>query len=613
MALTGGIDRHTGSLRLAGMALRLAAKCAPMALALVTAAQLAIGILPAAAVWFTKQMIDALAGPSPVTALRPACLLALTGFATAAITYADRFLKAQMQREMALAAQARLYSSMERLRGLSELEQPSFQDKLRLAQQAAETTLAQVVTDLLALACGLLGVSAFLAALVSLNATMALLIILAGIPVLVVETRMARRRASVLIGLSPVERREFFYATLLSSLEAAKEVRLFGIAGFLRGRMIADRTHGNMSRRRQEVTELRAQLLLGGLAAVVSGVGLYWAATAVTTGALTIGDLALFIGAVAAVQQTLTSSAMTVARMHHQLLIFASYTSLSFDPDSVAPEAVRPPVPPLQRGIEFRDVWFRYGPDQEWILRGVSLFVPVGQTIALAGRNGSGKSTLVKMLCRFYDPERGAVLWDGVDIRQFDIDSLRSRLTVVFQDFMRYDLSAAENIGVGNIAALQDSEAIAHAATESGIDATLRALPAGYATLLTRLFNQDGTQLSGVPLSGGQWQRVALARALLRSRRDVMILDEPSAGLDPLAEQEVHETVSRIRQGSASILISHRLGALRNADVIAVLDRGQISELGTHDELMDHDGDYAKMFLVQAQGYQPAVHIGGTG
>jgi ATP-binding cassette subfamily B protein len=264
----------------------------------------------------------------------------------------------------------------------------------------------------------------------------------------------------------------------------------------------------------------------------------------------------------------------------------------------------------LERGIELRDVWFRYSDEHSWVLSGVNLFLPAGQAIALVGRNGAGKSTLVKLLCRLYDPTKGAILWDGVDLRDMDVAELRHRIGAVFQDFMHYDLTAAENIALGDVGTLDDRGRITAAARLAGVHEMLEALPSGYDTMLSRTFMSEADKddpETGVVLSGGQWQRLALARAFLRDKRDLLILDEPSSGLDAVAEHEVHTRLREHRAGRTSVLISHRLGAVRGADQIVVLDDGGISEHGTHDELIAASGLYAELFRLQAAGYQENV------
>ncbi len=324
----------------------------------------------------------------------------------------------------------------------------------------------------------------------------------------------------------------------------------------------------------------------------------------------------MFVAAVAGVQGALATLALEVARTHQALLLLDHYLAVTTAGPDLPLAAAPRPLPALSGGIELRDVWFRYSDAHPWILRGVSLRIPHGRSLALVGLNGAGKSTLVKLLCRFYDPTRGAILWDGVDLREVDVTAYRRRLSVVFQDYMHYDMTAAENIALGDLDALHDEQRLRAAAERAGIHQKLADLPHGYRTLLSRIFftrpEGDGAH-SGVMLSGGQWQRLALARAFLREGRDLMILDEPSAGLDAAAEHEVHAALCGHRGDRTGLLISHRLSAVRDADRIVVLKDGRVAEQGSHDALMALDGEYARLFTLQANGYRTDGEPVGAG
>ncbi|MFI0793620.1 ABC transporter ATP-binding protein [Micromonospora rubida] len=344
------------------------------------------------------------------------------------------------------------------------------------------------------------------------------------------------------------------------------------------------------------------------LSATLAGAGLVWAATAALSGRLSIGDVAIFVAAVAGTQGSLAGAVRNLSVIHEALLMFGHYRAVIATPPDLPVPADPRPVPPLRRGIEFRDVWFRYGDDQPWILRGVDLTIGFGTAAALVGENGAGKSTMVKLLCRLYDPTRGRVLWDGVDLREFDPASLRERMSTVFQDYTCYDLSARENIALGDLSAIDDQPRLTAAARRAGAHDAVSRLPKGYDTLLSRMFRDPDADdpKGGVLLSGGQWQRLALARAFLRDQRDLLILDEPSSGLDAEAEYEIHARLRAHRQGQTSLLISHRLGTLRDASQIAVLDGGRITELGDHQELLAAGGTYARLFALQSTGYRDA-------
>ncbi|MBX6722702.1 MAG: ABC transporter ATP-binding protein, partial [Dactylosporangium sp.] len=510
--------------------------------------------------------------------------------------------------------QERLYVAVDRLVGLRPFEDPVFLDRLRLAGQAGGSAPSQVVDGALAVARGAVTAGGFLASLVVLSPVMAAVVVAAAAPALLAERALARRRVAMMWAISPAERREFLYAALLASARAAQEVRLFGIGPLLRGRMLAERRTTNDAQRRMDRRELVSQGGLGLLAAVVAGGGLVYAVLMAAAGTLTVGDVAMFVAAVGGVQSALSTLVSTAAQVRQHLLTFDHFLAVTTArPD--LPVAARPrPLPPLRVGIELRDVWFRYSDSHPWVLRGVSLVIPSGQDIALVGRNGSGKSTLVKLLCRFYDPTRGSILWDGVDLREVDPAALRDRIGAVFQEFVRYDMTAADNIGLGDVARLDDRSALHRAARQAGVHEVLAGLPRGYDTLLSREFYDDpDEQVEGVTLSGGQWQRVALARGLLRTGRDLLILDEPSSGLDAEAEAEIHRRLRTFRTGGTRLLISHRLGAIRDADRIVVLDDGRVVEQGTHAQLMGRGGSYAQLFRLQAAGYQDGPALAARG
>lgn len=560
--------------------------------------------VPVAVAWLTKLVLDRLAGgPGALPdVLGPALALMALGLVAGVQPSVRRFAGNELDRRISLLAQDRLYTAVSRLSGLARFEDPVFIDRLRLATQAGGSTPGQVLNAVFAVAGGLITLAGFLVSLLTISPPMAVVLLLGAVPVLGAELVLARRRAASDWRLGPVERREFLYATLLSSANAAKEIRLFGLAAFLHDRMLRERSVAERERRGLDRSELRIQLVLGLTAALVAGGGLVWAITQAGRGALSVGDVSMFVASVAGVQGGLSGIITEIAVAARRLLLFQHYLAVvGTEPDL---RGTRRELPPLTGGIEFRDVWFRYGPEHPWVLRGVSLVVPYGRGVGLVGGNGSGKSTLVKLLCRFYDPEKGAVLWDGVDLREIDPAVLRARISGVFQDYMQYDMTAGENIGLGDLDRFTDRAAVREAARRAGAEEFVAALPRGYDTLITRVFFDSSDDEEGVFLSGGQGQRVAVARAMLRGDRDVLILDEPSSGLDAEAEHELHTRLKEHRRGRTSLLISHRLGAVRDADVLVVLENGVVAEQGTHDELMAAGGVYARMFTIQASGYR---------
>jgi len=570
------------------------------------------GVIPVAVAWLTKVVLDELVRPDGAW-LTPVVLLAAAGVLAVLLPAVTRYVDEELTRSVGLAARQRLYAAVGRLVGLRRLEDPAFQDRLQLAAETGPTGPAELVASAFGVAQGLLMLAGFLISLALLGPWMLVVVLLAALPTLRAEILLSRHRAAMLTRLGQAWRRELFYAHLLTDLTAAKEVRLYGLGGLFGARMVGElrRIHGDQ--RRMDRRELVVQATLGLAGALVAGAGLIWAVAAARAGRLSVGDVSVFVAAVAGVQSGLSQITHHLGRGHESMLLFGHYRHVvEAGPDLPGPAAPRR-VPPLREGIELRDVWFRYADDQPWVLRGVSLRIPAGLATALVGRNGAGKSTVVKLLCRFYDPTRGSVRWDGADLRELPVEELRRRIGAVFQDYMEYELSAAENIGLGDLDALDDRARIVSAAERAGCHETLAALPRGYDTMLTRVFTDLADRddpSTGVVLSGGQGQRVALARALLRDDCDLLILDEPSAGLDAVAEYEVHRRLRAHRQGKTSLLVSHRLSSVRNADEIVVLADGAVAERGSHAELLAAAGRYAHLFALQADGYRddaPAI------
>ncbi|WP_242887244.1 ABC transporter ATP-binding protein [Actinomadura litoris] len=590
-------------------AVRLAVRASRGELLLYVPITLFAGVCPVAIAWLTKLLLDGLVRPRPhVPGWLPVGLTAL-GAVYALSPQVVVYLRAEMDRKISLFAQDELFGAVNAWKGLARFEDPRSLDGLRMAQQAASAAPGSALEGVLASARGAITVTGFLGALFTLSPVLTLLVVAAGVPVLVAETALAKARVRMLWRVGPVERREIAYGQLLTSVEAAKEVRLFGIGAFLRRRMSEERRKANRARRRVDGRELLMQVGLGAVAALVSGYGLVWSVSAALDGRLSAGDVTVVVASITGLQGAFAVLSNEIARARQATLMLAGYVDLvRAAPDLAAarpravPAAPPAPWPPAPR-IEFRDVWFRYSDGHPWVLRGLNLEIPLGEATAIVGANGAGKSTLVKLLCRFYDPTRGTILWDGVELARLDVEELRARISAVFQDYMRYDISALENIAVGDLSRMRDERHVVEAASRARIHEKLLSLPGGYDTPLTRMFPAEDGEGEGVVLSGGEWQRIALARAFLRADRDLMILDEPSSGLDVESEHEIHTTLLDLRRRSTSVLVSHRLNAVRDADRIAVIKDGAVAELGDHETLMRKKGEYFRMFDLQSRGY----------
>lgn len=479
----------------------------------------------------------------------------------------------------------------------SAFETPALYDALERAQLGARMGPFALTEGVIGLGGAVVTLTGSAVALLGWEPMLLPIILLAGMPVGIAAARGGRLGSEFLLSFTPSERERQYLADLLTSREAAKEVRVYRLADSLRSRWLAlseDRVAGLSKATRRQLT---FSALGSAGASIILSVALAALVELVTSGRLTAAEA----GAAGA---ALLLVATQVRNLGVSLGALAE--AASFMKDLAAFLRPQPPSPDQLEGqakaapkmfdqIIVDNVAFTYPHSATAALRGVSLQVNAGEVIALVGENGSGKTTLAKLLCGLHQPSEGAILWDGVDTKEMDVGKLADHISVLFQDFQRYHLPARENVGFGRPERVGDLAAVRAAAARAGADEFLSALRLGYNTLLGPEFE------GGTDLSGGQWQRVALARAFFRNA-PLLVLDEPTAALDPRAERALFDTMRELQHGRTVVLISHRFSSVRSADRIYVLRSGEIVESGSHDELVGEGGLYAELHALQMMG-----------
>ena len=480
---------------------------------------------------------------------------------------------------------------------LTSFEDPSFYDRMERARvqgtdrivliQATGLLIQQLVTTV-SLAAGILFFSPWI--LIALVACV--------VPAFLGETHFAFMGYSLNFRQTPAKREMEYLRVLGGSKESAKELKLFGLAPFLVSRYakLSNELH------EQTVGLAKRRLMVGGLLSLLGTLGYYGSYAFViyetVVGALTIGSLYFLTGAIAGASTNIQAVFATFSTIADQALFVTDLLDFFAMKPTVSSKPNALPVPrPILQGFEFRNVSFTYPGHTRLVLSDVSFHLRRGERLALVGENGQGKTTIVKLLTRLYDPTAGQILLDGVDLREYDLEDLWRETGVIFQDFMRYDMTAAENIAIGKIEERENTFRVRSAAQKSLAEQVIRKLPKSYDQILGRRFE------GGVDLSGGEWQKMALARAYLRDAQ-LLILDEPTAALDAKSEHEVFQRFAELTQGKMALLISHRFSTVKMADRILVLEQGQIAEQGDHQELLLRGGRYAEMFELQAASYR---------
>lgn len=480
---------------------------------------------------------------------------------------------------------------------LDQFEDAVFYDKLERARQQTvgrTVLLSQVMSQVQ----DLITIGFLATGLIVFNPWLILLLVIAILPAFLGESYFNDQTYALSRSQTP-QRRELDYLRYIgASDETAKEIKMFNLSGFIvdRFKTLSDKFYVD----NKHISVKRS--LWGTLFALLGTVGYYGAYVFIiqqtVSGALTIGELTFLAGSFRQLR-TLLESILSRFTTVSQGAIYLSdfFEFFEIEPKIHNTNKPRPFPNPIKQGFTFENVGFRYLNSERWANRNLNFTLRPAEKLALVGENGAGKSTLVKLLARLYDPTEGRILLDGYDLREYDLNDLRQHIGIIFQDFLRYQMTFSQNIAAGNIDEKANEELIKRSARQSLANELAKKLPGGYNQMLGKRFSD------GVELSGGEWQKVAIARAYMRDAQ-LIILDEPTSALDARAEFQVFERFTELTKGKMAVLISHRFSTVRMADRIVVLDKGEIAEIGSHQELLAHGGRYADLFQLQAMGYQ---------
>ncbi|MFP2904753.1 ABC transporter ATP-binding protein [Pyxidicoccus sp. 3LFB2] len=599
--------KSTGSLfkQLPGT-FRLFWQASPRLAVLLGALTLVAAVLPAGIAWVGKLIVDSVVAAAQGSLEARSRVYGLVGLefglmlGSAVVERALTLTRELLRANLGNLLNERILKKALELE-LRHFEDSDTYDKMQNARREANSRPLSLVMQAFSIVRNGITLSTFAALLIALSPWSVVVLVAASIPAFIAEARLAAEGFRLYSWRAPEGRKLNYLEWILTRDNHVKEVKLFGL-----GPLVLGRYRSLFQKFFTEDRALAFKRLVWGLGLGILSLAAFYAcylyvAGRAAAGAISVGDMVLYLGVFRQGQAAFQGILTSIGSMYEDALFMSNlFTYLDIPTGGETTRVLPAKSPPRGPGnaIELRDVSFRYSGKEAWALRGVNLTLRPGQKLALVGENGAGKSTLVKLLLRLYEPTEGEILYGGVNLKDMDVEDLRSRFGAVFQDFVRYQFNVAENIGLGHVPALEDRNRIVKAAEEGGASGVIEALPKQYDTMLGGWFEK------GQELSAGQWQKLAVARAFMRDDAEVLILDEPTASIDAEAEHALFERFQALAADRIAIVISHRFSTVRMADQIAVLHNGQVEELGSHDQLMARDGRYAHLFRLQARGYR---------
>ncbi len=570
-----------------------------LALAVLT---VAAGVLPAGVAWVGQLIVDAVVAAIDAAEPDVRGIMLLIGFEAGiviALAACQRGISMSQSILRALLGQRVNVMILEKALTLQleHFEDSEFYDKLTQARREASSRPLSLVNRTFGLAQNSISLVSYSVLLFAFSPWAVIILVLAGLPSFFAEAKFSGDAFRLFRWRSPDTRMQVYLETVIAREDGVKEVKLFGL-----GPRLLERYREIFKKLFAEDRKLTIRRdtwgFFLGLVSTAAFYGAYaWIVLATVAGRITLGAMTMYLMLFRQGQTAVSSILSAISGMYEDNLYVSNlYDYLEQPVIARSGEATTGPHP--ERGLELENVSFRYPGSDDYALKDISFAIRPGESLAIVGENGSGKTTLIKLITRLYEPTEGRLLLDGLDLTDWNVDALRSRIGVIFQDFGRYQFSVGENIGAGDVRHIDDPERWAGAAIRGMAAPFIEELPKGYETQLGRWF-RDGRELSG-----GQWQKIALSRAFMRSDADILVLDEPTAAMDAAAEAEIFEHFRQMSDNKMTILISHRFSTVRAASQIIVIHDGRIVEHGDHEQLMAENGQYAKLFRLQARGYQ---------
>lgn len=555
------------------------------------------GLIPAAVAVVGKELIDAVVAGSRDDVIQylliEAALVATMAGVQRGLTMLQSLLRAQLSNRVNI----NILEHALKL-DLAQFEDAETYDQMTRARREASSRPLSLVNRAFSIIQNAISLASYVVLLIAFSPWTVLAVVLAGIPAFYAETRFATAAFKIFQWRTPETRQRNYYETAIAREDFAKETMLYGL-----GPLFLDRYASIFDKLYAEDRRLTLRRGFWGWAlGLISTSAFYVAyvliAFSAVRGEISLGEMTMYLAVFKAGQGAFSSILQSTGGAYEDTLYIANLFEFLATPVGLRGGSATVGEKPGD-GVRFEDVYFRYPGSDEAALRGVSFTLQPGQKLAIVGENGSGKTTLIKLLTRLYEPSGGRILLDGTDILEWDTDALRARIGVIFQDFVKYQITAGENVGVGDVHALDDRERWFEASRRGMADEVIERLPQGYDTQLGRWFG------NGRELSGGQWQKIALSRAFMRKDADILVLDEPTSAMDAAAEAEIFDRLREQTPDQMAVLISHRFSTVRMADTIIVLRHGEVTEQGTHEELMQIEGGtYARLFTLQAAAWR---------